>query len=286
MNIFRNTEFNNHFQQNGYVQIDSMPSEILEQLQAFYHSHNPQNINGFHTTHFSTDKEYKKRVNDGLIQILAPIIDDLLIGYTPAFANFMVKTGGGNNPMPLHADWTYVSEPENISISMWIPLVNTTKQNGCLGVIPYSQHLSRNVRGPKITQVLPPYDTMLIQKMGKLIPIKAGQAILYDHRLLHYSPANNSNDVRPALNISIVPENTEIIHYTCPEGQDLIHKYIINDLNFFVRYDNFQFPLMGEATQHKQLSEVPLIHAEVPNFIKEYGTSGFLKKLRKLFVHK
>jgi len=284
MSKFRNTELNQHFHQNGYVKIESIPSEILEQLQAFYKAHHPKNIDGFHTTHFSTDKEYKKLVNDGLIEILTPVIDDLLAGYTPAFANFMVKTGGGNNPMPLHADWTYVQEPENISISMWIPLVDTITQNGCLGVIPYSQHLSQNIRGPKITQVLPPYDAMLIQRMGKLIPIKAGQAILYDHRLLHYSTANNTNAARPALNVSIVPKSTEIIHYTCPEGQDLIHKYIINDLNFFVRYDNFQFPQMGEATENRQLSDVPLIHHKVANFMKVYGANNLFRKLRNLFI--
>lgn len=280
--IFENKVLNETFLKNGYVTGDFIPLHILDQLNDFYQNHQPKNYEGFHTTHFSTDTEYKKQVNDGIIQIIQPILDTYLEEYIPVFANFMLKTGGGNNPMPLHADWTYVYEPEYISIAMWIPLVDTTPQNSCLGVIPYSQHLSKNIRGPKITQVLPPYDEILIKKAGKLLPMKAGQAVIYDHRLLHYSPANKTDFVRPALNISIVPQKAKLIHYTCPEGSTQIHKYMVDDFDFFVRYNNFQIPEKGQLIGHEKLDSVPLIHDNVGDFIKQYG-NGLMNKIKGFF---
>ncbi len=118
--------------------------------------------------------------------------------------------------------------------------MDTTPTNGCIGVIPYSQRLSHTIRGPQIKQSQYPCNETLIANMGRLLPLKAGQMLVYDHRMQHYSTANDSDRLRPAINISLVPQGVEIIHYTRPEGSDKIHRYVVKDPDFFIRYDNFQ----------------------------------------------
>lgn len=268
-----------HFLEKGYVVLDALPAAVLEALAQFCNQHVPEGIQGFHTTHFSNDAEYKKRVHDGLVNILGPYLQKILVRHVPVFANFMLKPGGGGNPMPLHADWTYVDETDDFSLSVWIPLVDTTPTNGCIGVIPYSQRLSHTIRGPQIKQSQYPCNETLIAKMGRLLPLKAGQLLVYDHRMQHYSTANDSDRLRPAINISLVPQGVEIIHYTRPEGSDKIHRYVVNDPDFFIRYDNFQIPELGTPDAYLDPASMPLLNERSEAFIKRWKPS-FWKTLK------
>lgn len=275
-------ELNEHFCSKGYVIADFIPPSILKELQLFYKKNSPENIEGFHTTHFSKNTEYKKIINDGILAILRPTIENILYDHVAIFANFMIKDGHGQNAMPLHADWTYVEEPHDISLSMWIPLVDTNIQNGCLGIIPYSQYLSSAIRGPRIIQSYPESEKKLINKMGKLLPLKSGQAIFYDHRLLHYSTPNSSNEPRPAINISIVPKNRNIIHYTCPIGEKLIHKYSVEDLSFYINYNNFEIPKLGIPSTYISPESIPTIDEKVNPFINTHS-EHIINRIKKVF---
>lgn len=128
--------------------VQLLSEEGVKQLWDFYLT-NPNPFQaGFHTTHFATDKAFKKKVHDNITAVLEPAVRPFLPNYAAAFGNFMVKEPGGNNPMPLHADWTYVDESQATSLAIWLPLVDTNPENGQLGVIPFSQHLSHDIRGP------------------------------------------------------------------------------------------------------------------------------------------
>jgi hypothetical protein len=183
----------------------------------------------------------------------------------------------------MHADWTYVNEDANTSISVWVPLTDTTIENGCLGVIPFSQHLSHRIRGPRILQWEYPCNELLIEKMGKLLPIKAGQAVIYNHRLLHFSPPNNTGETRLAVNLSLVPEGVQVIHYTVPEGQEKIHKFEVDGFDFFIQYDNFQMPEKGKLVETIDISSVPLLNQRAEDFIKNFGRQNFVGRIRAMF---
>ena len=212
LSVFKDDKLNKEFNKYGYVVIKLLPKDVVRDLYNFYISNpNPAKAE-FHATHFSTDKTYKKKVHEVIISSMSPYFQDIIPDHEPAFGNFMVKEKGGNNPMPLHADWTYVDEKNNASLAIWTPLVDTTPENGQIGVIPFSQHLSWHIRGPRIKQWEFPFNDILINEMGKILPIKAGESLIYDHRLLHFSGPNNSNTIRPAINLSLVPKGIKSLH--------------------------------------------------------------------------
>jgi hypothetical protein len=256
----------------GYVVVDFAAPSKISQLYNFYTS-NPQTTSDtFHTTHFSTDVAYKTLVHNHIISFLQNELFNQFNNYTAVFANFMVKEGGGNNPMPLHADWTYVEEDMTESFAIWIPLIDTTIENGCIGVIPYSHQLSCKIRGPRILQWEPPIGDTLIERTGELIPMKIGQALIYNHRTLHYSLPNNSLKIRPAINISLVPNGSQIIHYTMPKGEKKILKFEVEDCSFFLDYNNFEMPARGRKLS--QLISTPeLIDTRVVAFINGHYKS-------------
>jgi ectoine hydroxylase-related dioxygenase (phytanoyl-CoA dioxygenase family) len=270
--IFEDEELNRKFDKEGYVVIpDLITREVLERLNDFYKANPTPVREAFHATHFASDKAYKKRVHEAIASFLAPFVAHLLPGYDMAFGNFMVKEGGGNNPMPLHADWTYVDEQNDTSLAIWLPMVDTDMRNGCLGVIPYSQNLTWHIRGPRIKQCEYHTQQVLIDSVGKLIPLKAGGAVIYNHKLLHYSTANNSANTRPALNLSLTPKNVKVIHYTMPEGEEQVRKYEVTDFDFYIYYDNFKTPERGVLVDNMDPDNIPAFDEQVKGFIDHYS---------------
>jgi len=267
----------------GYTIVDFLSQNQAKVLSDYY-SANPNTYpNTFHATHFNTDVSYKQRVQQFILETLVENFARHFAFHQPVFANFMVKEGGGNNPMPLHADWAYVDENNSSSYAVWIPLVNTNMENGCIGVIPFSQHLSYHIRGPRILQWTPPTEEMLIGKLGKLFSMKTGQALIYNHRTLHYSLPNNTATVRPSVNISLTPKGESLIHYTMPEGEKTVLKFEVADDKFFIDYDNFQMPRHGKIIERISPETIPLLNESAENFIGQYEVKGLRAYLKKIF---
>ncbi len=47
----------------------------------------------------------------------------------------------------------------------------------------------------------------------KLLPMRVGQVLIYDHRLLHCSDINSTSDHRPGAVMGLVPAEAELMHY-------------------------------------------------------------------------
>jgi hypothetical protein len=269
----------------GYVVVDFLSQETIAELNKFYRENPNPFKDAFHTTHFSTDTNYKKHVQGFVFSAIAKSIEQTFSNYYPVFANFMVKEGGGNNPMPLHADWTYVDESKSSSYAVWLPLIDTTIKNGCIGVIPFSHKLSYSLRGPRILQWEPPVGETLIENLGQLLPMKAGRVLIYNHRTLHYSTSNNSDEVRPAINISLMPKDERIFHYTLPEGQREILKFSVADESFFLNYNNFQMPESGMVVEKISPESIPLLNEKAEDFIRQHKTKSPFSVLKKFLAN-
>jgi hypothetical protein len=240
--IFQKQNLESQISKNGYVVLDVFSEKEIQIFTTLFNEFSEEIIEDFHSSHFSDKRNYKRKVNIEINQILKQKTSEILKSYEPIFSNFMVKRVSATNSMPLHADWTYVDESSLRSISCWIPLVDTTKENGALGVIPYSHLFKPNFRGPRIPSPFHDNNEFIIQKYGKLIPMKKGQCIFYDHRLLHFSPPNNSNKTRPAINVVFTPPEASIYHFLQTESSDETLKFTVSNLAFFTEYEHYKLP--------------------------------------------
>jgi hypothetical protein len=245
--VFKIAEHEIKFQKEGYLLLPLLNDEEVASLKNFYNELSHPEIEGFHSTHFSKNRAYKKEIHNKITAVFSENLLALLEDYAILFANFMVKGRGESSRMPIHADWTYVDETQFQSLGVWCPLVDTNPQNGMLGVVPKSHLLNFNFRGPKIPNSFQAYDQYIIDTYGKLIPMKAGEIIIYDHRMLHYSPANLSNVNREAINIVAAPNAAAIMHHTVLDDPNMVHVYKVNDPSFFLEYDHFEKPDKGVA---------------------------------------
>ncbi len=264
--VFKNPLIQQSFSEPGYITLPLLDETDIEKLLQHFNRHSGQYQTPFHTSHFSTDKHYKREVHDAITEIVFPKVEPLLADYRPAFANFMIKNPGSDYFMPLHADWAYVDENLFRSVAVWIPLVDTTEENGCLGVIEGSHKVMNIIRGPRIQQSSYEHDKDWVKRWGKLLPMKAGEAVIYDHALLHYSPPNRTASIRPAINLSIVPKAAEIIHFCIPEGAAEIEVYRVDDCSFYMNYDNFKRPESNSLIRTLPANSVEWIDSRMEKF--------------------
>ena len=115
--------------------------------------------------------------------------------------------------VPWHQDKSYwPNANSNPVISVWIPLVDTNLENGCLHVWPRT-HKSKvlsfhaeQVTGTYYTEIDPQH---LKEARIVPLPIKAGGAILFNDRCIHMSTLNKSNSVRWSVDLRYQPTDQD-----------------------------------------------------------------------------
>lgn len=248
--VFKSIQLEKKFQREGYLVLPLLSDQEVATLKDFFQEQYKVDFSGFHSTHFLKDSSLKAEVHHKITSVLEPHLQEYLLDYQPLFGNFMVKSIGENSRMPLHADWTYVDEEKFQSLGVWCPLVDTNQENGLLGVVPKSHLLKKNYRGPKIPTPFHDHNEYIIEHFGKLLKMNAGEVVIYDHRTLHFSPANKSKEVRPALNLVMVPAKAQLYHYLNKEHFPKIEKYEVKGSHFYFNYTHFEAPnadfLLGE----------------------------------------
>jgi hypothetical protein len=279
--VFKNKTLQKDFDSQGFVHVPVLDDAGIKILLELFQENSIEYSQPFHTSHFSTEVGYKRRVNETIIDVVFHKLAMLLHDYRPIFGNLMIKHGMNDNFMPLHADWTYVDETKCRSIAAWIALTDTDEVNGCLGVIEGSHKISDKVRGPRIQQTSYIHDKDWVKKYGRLIPVKAGDAIIFDHALMHYSPPNKTNISRPALNLSIVPQEADVFHYCIPEGSNEIEVYRVDDSDFYLNYNNNQRPETQSLISTQSADSVKWVDEKMGKF-DPYRKKNILKRLTEL----
>lgn len=119
--------------------------------------------------------------------------------------------------VPWHQDKSYWPDANsNPVITVWIPLVDSTHENGCLHLIP-GTHRQRVIdyhqedySGTGFLET----DLAVVQREAKKraiqgLPMKAGSAVLFNDRLLHSSTPNNSDHVRWSVDLRYQPTDQD-----------------------------------------------------------------------------
>ena len=196
----------------GYAIAGRLDGEALEKLQQLYQSlHNFQSPQGgmFYSV-YSHDLVYRKKVHEGIAQILHPYYENLFTGYKSILNSYIVKVSGPESEFSLHQDSTSLDETKYSCLSVWIPLQVTDINNGCLCVVPHSHKMFSPYRDISFPQ---PFDAIsdTVRKYLQPIEMNAGDILLFDNRLVHNSVVNSSGQDRVVVMSGIFPEEAKIL---------------------------------------------------------------------------
>jgi len=225
-----------NLEQFGYARFDCLNSSDIAKLSSAYNNHTKASHQGFHPTMFHEDEQYRRTLNETITNILKPRLEGVISDqYTILYGNYMVKEPGASSAMKIHQDWTYVDEQKYRSYAIWIPLVDLTDKNGVFTVIPGSHQLTTNKRGPGVYCPFFEHTDFINDHLSVPIYLSAGEAVCWDHRLAHSSPANFSGQSRIAITVIMVPKNVEIYHYYKSDDASQLETYAIT-ADFFMGY--------------------------------------------------
>ncbi len=268
--VFVNEDLNNLLNEQGYVIIKKFLSTTQTQtLVDFHQQSGSDKCRASFTTFAAEDFNYKKSVDEKIKEAFASSFIEHINGqYTPFWGNFFTKLPGGPS-MPLHADWQYANEPNEISFNIWTPLIDTNTDNGAFGVVPKSHKVVNQPRGINLEQFYLERGEEIKLKHGQTLYLNCGDAIIYDHRLLHFSLPNNSNAARLAATLVGVNKNSEIVHYAADYEGGAVFKYKFSDVEDVLRISFKTKPI--HLTPEKELGILNLKPLSLCDF--EYFTS-------------
>lgn len=190
---------NSKLQTDGFVVLPLLSADEICYINTLVKKYLPADKKDFVSSSHYLPIDESKYINKELQAIVQPkmalFTPDLeLLGGTLA-----TKTKGANH-VEAHNDWNIVDETRYNSYNLWIALVNTDRDNGTLGLLPGSHNWHWQDRGMGIDN---PYGqfTKKIMQIGYEPKLEAGSAILYNHKLIHYSRPNTTD----------IPRNVAII---------------------------------------------------------------------------
>ncbi len=228
---FNDTDLQNEFVINGFVKVPLLNAEEVNRLISIHEELPSSDLETtFYTTHWSRDMQHRKNVDMSVRPLLQGAVLPYLKEHKACVGIFLVKRPGEDGEFHVHQDWTLVEESMFRGITVWVALCDTDIDNGCLHVVPKSHLYCNNIRGENIEPPTHHIKSFIESDYCVPIPMKAGEAIFFDHRLLHYSPPNRTLQTRVSVGLVVIPQETTLIHYNRRNEQDeLVTKYIAND---------------------------------------------------------
>ena len=245
---FRANALEGQFREHGYLVVDLLDPAACADLRTAYddlehgEQWNGEFARGFHTTMYDARVEYRRQVFSLIDGALSPALDPLLEDHRLCLANFTVKLPGGE-PVPGHLDWNFVDEARASSATVWCALEDVTVEQGALTMLHGSHRNVDFIRPVNVRD----YDrhTSVARGDQVAVPVRAGQAVIMDNRMVHGSLPNSSDRTRVAASAVVAPRVTPLHHYWIDDDGELV-RFVI-DPEFFLDYEIGKDPTSSKS---------------------------------------
>ncbi len=181
--------------------------KLLKLYEGLHHFNAPQG--GMFYSLYSDDIDYRRKVHNEIGELLKPVYDRYFENYKSVINSFIVKIPGPQSEFTLHQDSSGLDELKYSPLSLWIPLQDTTLENGALCVVPKTHGYFYPYRGISFTAPFKDFEDLM---RSYLLPIdlKAGDILMFDNRLVHYSHLNETNLPRIVVMSGLFPARADI----------------------------------------------------------------------------
>lgn len=204
--IFKDKEKNDQFFKDGYFIFDLISKEQAEEIYTKLKVIDSNYKEGFNISFSSKNVTVKKKIDLIIKESLSNKINLLADHYKLFCAGYALKKNGKGSYFFLHTDDSISDEKNNVPFTIWIPLIDVNKNNGCLAIIPGSHLYTDYYRNTPMSDPILKIKATELNKLLVNIELKAGQSIVFHPAVLHYSHDNLSTQERPALILACLPE--------------------------------------------------------------------------------
>jgi hypothetical protein len=146
----------------------------------------------------------------------------------------------------MHQDLSLVEHDKHVGLNAWIPLTDVDHTNSCMKVIAGSHafgHIEANPKNPA------PYDKVhkMLDDYIIEVPMKQGEALLFDTQVLHGTDVNITDKTRIALLLNFHPSCASPKYYQWnKDNPDQLELYEVNR-SFFQKFSPNRYGTDVEA---------------------------------------
>lgn len=189
----------------GYTIQPFLDSSEVEAVMKLHRDSNPVVSADFYHSAFGS-AETRLLVDDGIRSIVQAKIEELLPGYRVVTSSFVVKKALSTlGKLALHQDASVVDHDTHLGLNVWVPLCQVDVRNGCLRMVAHSQKFGRICAIPPNPSPYAGLRSELESNYLTDVPMTAGNACVFDTRVLHATDENFTQHDRIAVQLSLVP---------------------------------------------------------------------------------
>lgn len=220
--VLADPELQVEFDRRGFVVVDLLDQSDVERLVGTYAAaaDTDEGVNApgaYNDTYaeftvIHSRPAFRRNAFSAIDAVVGPLANAVLRDYRSLVAQFVNKPPG-TGVVPAHQNWSVVDETHFQSVSVWIALVDCTVENGTLLLADGSHRALRGRRGMWAYQAFGSVEQDLIDQVLTPVEVRAGQAIILDDAVLHYSAANATDARRLAIQYVMVPAEAEAVFH-------------------------------------------------------------------------
>ncbi len=198
LHILNDASIEEKLKRDGYVTLDLIDSEVANELkkeyEKFFQTSNTD-IGRFTPMEHSTP-ESKRYIHDFIIDKIQDKLDFYFKDYQTPIASYFTKYANSAGDLSWHHDASIILNTHlDPHYGIWCPLIDVDENNGAFCLVEKSHKFSHSVFLAGLQWPFADY-LSFFDKTKKTTPIKAGQMVLFDLRLIHHAMPNKSEQDR------------------------------------------------------------------------------------------
>jgi hypothetical protein len=257
--IFKDKKHQQQYLSEGYVVSDLLSAAEVEMLKTqllklkpddeFFPKH--RGSSDYHCTFLDTNEVYKRAANRLFKETFNPHVERLMNDYHVWNANFYIKQPGAGK-FEMHQNWTHVVDDKLTSLTIWCPLVDTSEENGTIQLVPGTHKMLPDIATLNLPYYFRDIEEYIANHEMITIPLKAGQCVIFEDGMIHYSDVNKSNAPRLAIQILTGPRHSfPVYYYFNPAAPEKGFEVFEIDDEFFMK--NNYFNMLERPQNQKSL---------------------------------
>lgn len=207
----------NEFNRNGFIKTPFLSTEQTDYLKKIFSETLPEKkspVKPVATETGVTDTNepaLQEAINDARKKTVAIITDafqkktdEYLNDYVPVAASYTLKAEHAEG-VAVQQNKIFVDEEDYTSVCIWVALTDSTEKNGTLQLVTGSHKRFGKLRGPMIPWELEAVKSMISKHHLTAIPLKAGEAVIFDSSMIRAGSANQTAEPGLSIQMMMIP---------------------------------------------------------------------------------
>ncbi len=232
-------------EEDGYLIKPFLSAEEIAYMQGLWDQETAGLTQSMVATTMSTNKAFREHLHAEICRIFTPKLNGILRNYKPLSGAYIMKRPSADSALVTHFDWMFVDERRYTSLHVWVPFVDVDATNGAFQILPKSHSMVNAWRGQNTADSVFFNDRTIKPGAAQTLNMKAGEALIYDNRLIHGTPPNTSEHDRLAAGLVMIPIEATPIHVYTPAEKmfDEVVEVFEVDEQFYFDHDIRERPV-------------------------------------------